>query len=179
MRRIGRPKPAFVQPKGLSPSNKDAMEKMNDVVVQAVEEKSKEVEKAVGEKTDKVLDTVQDNTQKVADKVEDVVEKVAKPLTDIIDKLDDDPRVKKVLDEVTESVVQQVDGREFSCFCFGLKLSLRITRKTPQLSPSKPSAIDNKLPALPSQHGAVAERRPSKVPAQKPSATPSKKISAV
>lgn len=153
------------------------MDKVNDIVVQVVEDKSKEVDKIVAERTDSALDTVQANTQKVADKVEDLVEKAAKPLTDIIDKLDDDPRVKKALDDVTESVVQQVDGREFSCFCFGLKLLLRITRKTPRPSPSKSAVVDSKLPALPSQHAKVSERRQSKVVVRRPSATPAGKTS--
>lgn len=153
------------------------MDKVNDVVIEVINDKSEVVEKIVVKKTDSALDAVQANTQKVADKVEGAVEKVAKPLTDVIDKLDDDPRVKKVLDGVTESVVQQVDGREFSCFCFGLKLSLRITRKTPQSSPSKPSAIDNKLPALPSQDVKVVGRRPSTVAVRRPSATPVGKTS--
>lgn len=169
MRRIKVQSPAFVQPKGLQVTNKDAMEKVDDIVVEKVKEvisekaielveaKSEEIEKKVEDVTDKALDTVQENTQKVADKIEDAVEAAAKPLTDLIDKLDDNPAVKKVLDGVSESIVEQVDGREFSCFCFGWGLSLKISRKRPETSPSTPSAIDSKLPELPPQSEAVKE----------------------
>jgi hypothetical protein len=180
MRRIGSPKPAFVQPKGLSSINKDAMEKVNDLVtVERVEETMKPVEKKVEETTDKVLDTLQESTQTVADKVEDVVEKVVKPLTDVLDKLDDDPRVKAVLDGITESVVEQIDGRVFSCGCFGWMFALRITRKQPQSSPSKEAVLDNKLPELPPQHEEVKESSPPKAPEEiRSETTPSTETSA-
>lgn len=175
MRRITYPKPAFVQPKGLSRTNKDAMDKVvtekveelvTEKAVELIESKSEDVEKKVEETTDKVLDTVQENTQAVADKVEDVVEKVAKPLTDIIDKLDDNPQVKKVLDGITDSVVAQVDGREFSCSLFGWLFALRITRKSPQPSPSKSEVSESKLPELPPPREAVKESPPANPPAE-------------
>lgn len=167
--------PAFVQPKGLPVSNKDAvMEKVNDIItVELVEQKVEEVEKRVEETTDKVLDTVQENTQKVADKVE----AAAKPVTDLIDKLDDDPRMKAVLDGITESVAEQLDGREFSCGCFGWIFALRITRKTHQSSQSTPEAIDNKLPELPPQPEEVKELSQAKSPAETQSDSPSKETS--
>ena len=183
MRRTEVQSPAFVQPKGLQVSNKDAvMEKVNDVVVEKVnevisekavelvEQKTEEIEKTVEDTTDKVLDTVQENTQKVADKIEEI----AKPVTDLIDKLDDNPVVKKVLDTVTESVAEQLDGREFSCGCFGWLFALRITRKTRQSAPSTPAALDSKLPELPPQHEEVKESPPPKAPAEAQSETPSK-----
>lgn len=150
---------------------------MAEIVGELVEKKTEEIEKKAAETTDKVLDDVQANTQKVADKVEDVVEKAAKPLTDLVDKLDDNPHVKKVLDGVTESIVQQVDGREFSCFCFGLGLSLRISRKSRQSSPSKVEGLDNRLPKLPSLNAKAKEVHPSKVVVRRPSAAPVGKTS--
>lgn len=153
----------FVQQKVLSASRKDAMasvvlqaisenkvevvieekkEEIQEKVVELVEQKSEEIAEKIEEQTDKVLDAVQEKTQEVAEKVEEAVEKAAKPLTDLIDKLDDDPRVKAVIDNVTEGIVQQVDGREFSCFCFGLFWSLRISRKRPQSSQPKEEVLE-------------------------------------
>lgn len=164
------------------------MEKVEDVVVEKVKEvvtekavelvesKIEEVETKVEETADKVLDTVQENTQKVADKFEETVEKIAKPVTDLIDKLDDNPAVKKVLDTVTESIAEQVDGREFSCGCFGWMFALRITRKARQSAPSTPAVLDSKLPELPPQHEEVKESPPPSAPAETQSETPSKDI---
>lgn len=176
MQRIKVQSPAFVQPKGLQVSNKDAvMEKVEEVVsekvVELVESKTEEIEKKVEETTDKVLYTVQENTQKVADKVEEAV----KPIADLID---DNPAVKKVLDGTSESIVEKVDGREFSCFCFGWLLSLKISRKLPQSSPSTQAVIDNKLPELPPQHEVVKESPPPKVETESQS-TPSKEETSV
>lgn len=188
MQCITYPKPAFVQPKGLSPSNKDAMDKVvgeqvkevvSEKAVELVEQKAEEVEKKVEETADKVLDTVQENTQVVADKIEDAVEKAAKPVVDLIDKLDDDPRVKAVIDNVTDAVVTQIDGREFSCGCFGWMFALRITRKNPQPSPSKSEVSDNKLPELPPQHEEVKEAPQPTPPAEaQTDPSPSKETSA-
>lgn len=150
----------FVQQKVLSAAGKDAMasvvlevisekkidvvveekkEEIQEKVVELVEQKSEEIAEKVEEQVDKVLDTVEEKTQEVADKIEDAVEKAAKPLTDLIDS---DPRVKAVVDNVTEGIVQQVDGREFSCFCFGLFWSLRISRKRPQSSQPKEEVLE-------------------------------------
>jgi hypothetical protein len=188
MRRIPYPKPAFVQPKGLSPSNKDAMDKVvaeqvkevvTEKAIELVEQKAEEVEKKVEETADKVLDTVQENTQAVADKIEDAVEKATKPVADLIDKLDDDPRVKAVIDNVTDAVAEQLDGREFSCGCFGWMFALRITRKNLQPSPSKSEAIDSKLPELPPQREEAKEPPQPTPPAEAPAdPSPSKEASA-
>lgn len=117
-------------------------EEVQEKVVELVEQKSEQIAEKVEEQTDKALDAVQEKTQEVAEKVEEVVEKAVKPIADIIDKLDDDPRVKAVIDNVTEGIVQQVDGREFSCFCFGLFWSLRISRKRPQSSQTKEEVLE-------------------------------------
>lgn len=188
MRRIGYQKPAFVQPKGLSTTNKDAMnkeevvEKVTEVVsekaIELVESKAEEIEKKVEETTDKVLDTVQENTQAVADKVEDAVEKIAKPVTDLIDKIDDNPVVKEVLDNIAESIVEQVDGRVFSCSCFGWLLSLQITRKNQKPSPSKSEVTENKSSEQPSQSVVVKEEPHSKTPSESQSSDPVKETSA-
>lgn len=167
MRRIGPQKPAFVQPKGLPTTNKDAMNKVvtevvTEKAVELVEQKTEEIEKKVEETTDKVLDTVQENTQAVADKVEDAVEKVLEPMTDVVKKLEENPEVKKVIDTLTESVAEQVDGREFSCSLFGWLFALRITRKSRQTSPSTPSVTESKLPELPLPREEAKESPPPK-----------------
>jgi hypothetical protein len=137
--------------------NKDAMEEIKvqvtEKVVDAVEQKTEEVEK----KVDEALDAVQENTQKVADKIESAVEAAAKPITDLIDKLDDDPKVKAVLDNITSGIVEQVDGREFSCFCFGFDWSLRIARRTPAPSPTTPAATESTESKTPTQSTQKAE----------------------
>jgi hypothetical protein len=170
MRRIKVQTPAFIQPKGLPAINKDAMDKVKEVVtekaVELVEQKAEEVEKKVEETADKVLDTVQENTQVVADKVEDAIETVTKPITDLIDKLDDNPAVKKVIDGISESIVEQVDGRVFSCSLFGWLFALRITRKTPQSSPTKSEETENKPSSSPPQHEEVKESLPPTPPSQ-------------
>lgn len=182
MRRIRAPTAAFVQPKGLPVSNKDAMDKVvekvnNIVTVELVAAKVEEVETKVEETTDKVLDSVQENTQAVADKVEDSIEKGAKPLTDLIDKVDDDPRVNAVLDGFTSAVAEQVDGRVFSCGCFGWLFALRITRKVPPTAPSTPAVTESKLPESTPQHEEVKEWSPPKAPAESQSETPAKETS--
>ena len=170
MRRIKVQSPAFVQPKGLPTINKDAMDKdkvaeiINEKAVELVESKAEEIEKKVEETADKVLDDIQENTQKVADKVEDVIENVTKPLSDLIDKLDDNPAIKKLMDGISESIVEQVDGRVFSCSLFGWLFALRITRKTPQSSPAKPEVIESKQSSSLPQHEEVKESLPTNPP---------------
>lgn len=169
MRRIKVPTTAFVQPKGLPVSNKDAMEEViTTKAIELVESKQEEIEQKVEETADKVLDNVQENTQEVADKIEDVVEKISKPVADLIDKIDDIPVVKEVLDNITGSLVEQVDGRVFSCSCFGFLWSLRITRNNPQPVPSKSKETENKPSEQPSQDVKVEEQPPSSTPSETP-----------
>ena len=61
----------------------------------------------------------------VLDKVEEV--KIEKPeiIEKIIDKLDDIAIVKDAI----ENVVEVVDGRKFSCFCWGWILTVQISQK--------------------------------------------------
>lgn len=156
------------------------VEKVNSTItVELVEQKVEEVEQKVEETADKVLDIVQEKTQAAATKVEDAVEKVAKPVTDLIDKIDDDPRVKAVLDSVTGAVAEQIDGRVFSCGCFGWMFALRITRKTPQPSPSKSEVTESKQPESPLQHVEVKESpQPSPPVETQADSSPSKEVSA-
>lgn len=167
MRRIKVPTTAFVQPKGLPVSNKDAMENIvSEKAIELVESKSEEIEKKVEETTDKVLDTVQENTQEVAEKIEDAVEKATKPIADLIDKIDDNPAVKEVIDNITESIVEQVDGRVFSCSCFGFLWSLQITRNKKDTPPSTQKDAENKSSELPVQNVEVKEQPQSSTPSE-------------
>lgn len=122
---------------------------VKDKVMDAVRGKAGEVSKVAGEKvgevTDKVLDSAEETVEKSAEAVADKIEKAAKPLTDLIDKIDDDPAVKQVLDSIGNAFVTEVDGRDFSCFCFGWNVSLKITRR-PQ---TKSSVLSSTLPAPP------------------------------
>jgi vacuolar-type H+-ATPase subunit H len=155
------------------------MEGINDIVVsqvtdkaiELVESKVEEFEKKAEETVDEVLDTVQENTQKVADDIEDAVEKAAQPLKDLID---NDPRVKAMLDSVTDAVGDQFDGREFSCGCFGWMFALRIARKSPQQSQSTSKVIDGKLSELPDPREEVGEMLPPKTPSESQSMDPVK-----
>jgi vacuolar-type H+-ATPase subunit H len=113
---------------------------VTEKVVEQLEQKSEEVEKKVEETVDKVLDSVEETTQKVAD---EVVTSAVKPVADLIDKIDDDPRVKAVLDNITSGIVEQVDGRMFSCFCLGFDFSLRISRRTPAPPQTKSAETQN------------------------------------
>lgn len=140
------------------------VEKVSDVVsVELVEQKVDEVEKKVEDATDKVLDTVQENTQKVADKVEEAVEKATKPIEDLIKK---DARIEAVYVGVTDSIAVQLDGREFSCGCFGWLFALRITRKPRKSVPATPLVTESKLPELPLPREEAKELPPSKTPAE-------------
>lgn len=191
MRRIKVPTTAFVQPKGLQVSNKDAVmekvvneqivEKVTEVVnekaIELVESKSEEIEKKVEETTDKVLDTVQENTQEVAEKIEDAIEKVSKPIADLIDKIDDNPAVKEVLENITDSIVEQVDGRVFSCSCFGFLWSLQITRNKKNTPPSKSKDAESKSSESPVQSVEVKEQPSSSTPSETQSVDPVKDTS--
>ena len=115
---------------------------VTEKAVELVETKAEEI----GDKAGKVVD---DELGKVEEKVNDLLKtfegrlkevEAVKKVENIVDKLDDNPAVKKVMDEVADSVIEQVDGRAFSCGCFGWNLSLRISRKKTQSSPTKPLA---------------------------------------
>lgn len=122
---------------------------VKDKVVEVVKSKAGEISKVAGEKvgevTDKVLDSAEDKVEKSAEAVAKEIEKAAKPLTDLIDKIDDDPAVKQVLDSIGNAFVTEVDGRDFSCFCWGWKVSLKITRRPLTTT----GVISSTLPAPP------------------------------
>lgn len=156
--------PAFIQPKGLSVSNKDAMENVNDIVVnkvvEVVDKVVEVVDSKVEEVTDKALDVAEDGLQKAVEVVGDTV---VKPIADLLDNISDNPIVQGVVDRITDSIAEQVDGRVFSCFCLGWGLSLKISRKRPQPTQSKDEVLDSTLPELPPPREVVKELPPPTV----------------
>lgn len=185
--------PAFVQPKGLLVSNKDAvMEKIDDIIVQKVskvvsenavelvESNVEDIGDKVGSMADKQLDKVE---EKVADLLKTAEARIqemeaTKQIGALVDKLDDNPAIKKVLDTVGDSIVEQVDGRVFSCFCVGWGLSLKISRRHRQQSPSTHLVIDSKLPELPSLPVVVKESLPPKALVESQQTAPVEQTSA-
>jgi hypothetical protein len=126
------------------------MEKVvTDKVVEVMKGKADEISKVAGEKvrdvTDKALDSAEETVEKSAEAAAKELEKVAKPLTDFIDKIDDDPAVKQVLDSIGSAFVTEVDGRDFSCVCWGWNVSLKITRRPLTTS----GVLSSTLPAPP------------------------------
>lgn len=124
-----------------------------EVVVELVESKKEEIiEKItdqIKDKKDEIVkkaDDVLDNSETVVEKsVEEVgkkIEEVAKPILDLIES---NPQIASIID----SVVDQVNGREISCSCWGFLWSLHITRKTHHNLPSKFEETQNKLKSQP------------------------------
>jgi hypothetical protein len=139
---------------------KDAMEKVQEIVSQnseAIEKKVEEVMEQKAEEIDKKVDEAEVKLEAVAEKAADEIEKKVDEILDVAP-----PEVKKVLDIVGSNLVEVVDGRDFSCFCFGFLVSLRITRKDKKSSPSKSEETLNiELPPLP-QGSLQAEPLPPK-----------------
>ena len=104
--------------------------------MEKVESKAEEIGDKVGEIADKELTKLEEKVEDLLNTINKKAEEseVVKQVEAVIDKWDDNPMVK----EVTESVIEQVDGRVVSCFCFGWNLSLRIDRKKSPSSQTKP-----------------------------------------
>lgn len=104
--------------------------------MEKVESKAEEIGDKVGEIVDKELTKLEEKVEDLLNTINKKVEEseVVKQVEAVIDKWDDNPMVK----EVSESVIEQVDGRVVSCFCFGWNLSLRINRKKSPSSQTKP-----------------------------------------
>ena len=170
---------AFIAQKGFLTPSKDAMEKVDDVVVETVtelieskkdevvekvveqlEEKKEEIEK----KVDEVADKVEEAVEKAAEEVGKKLEEAAKPLADIIDKLDDNPQIAKTLDMIDDVIGDQLDGREISCSCFGWLVALRIARKSKASPQSKSEETPKTQTESPSQNSKVEEERPPTAP---------------
>lgn len=172
---------SFIAQKGFLTPSKDAMEKVDDIVVEKVtdlieskkdevlekvvdqiEEKKEEIEK----KVDEVADKAEEAVEKAADELGKKLEEVAKPLADLIDKIDDNPQVAKALDMIDDVIGDQLDGREISCSCFGWLVALRIARKSNDSLPAKSVETAKTQTESPSQNSKVEEERPPTAPQQ-------------
>lgn len=113
---------------------------VSEKAVELVESKAEEIGDKVGKVVDDELGKVEEKVNHLIKTIEGRLKEVeaVKKVENIVDKLDDNPAVKKVMDEVSDSVIEQVDGRVVSCGCFGWDLSLRISRKKSRSSPTKP-----------------------------------------
>lgn len=124
------------------------MEKVQEVLSQnseAIEKKVEEVMEQKAEEIDKKVDEAEVKIEAAAEKAADELEKKVDEIMDAAP-----PEVQKVLDIVASNLVEVVDGRDFSCSCFGFLVSLRITRKDKKSSPSKSEeTLSIELPPLP------------------------------
>ena len=122
-------------------------------VVTKVEEKVVELAPKVVELTDAaVVQTqavVEDTTQKVSDAVTAAVESSA-----VVQKvealIESNPEVKVAAKKLEAALVKEVDGRMFTCWCFGWWWSLKITGRDPRKLLATPSPSSNAVPPLPS-----------------------------
>lgn len=89
---------------------------------------------------DKIEEVVETKVEEVTVKLDDVLDKVQevtieepKVIEKIVDKLDDVP----VINEAMKNMVEVIDGRAFTCSCWGWLFVLRISRKARNIPPSK------------------------------------------
>ena len=107
---------------------------VSEKVIEIVEEKKEEIKERVKSEADKELDKVEEKVQDLLDTINGHLKEV-EAAKDVAP-----PAVKKVIDLVEEGIIEEVDGRVFSCFCLGWNLALRISRKKTPSSPTKPLA---------------------------------------
>jgi hypothetical protein len=109
-----------------------------DIEKTLVAEVSKLVEDAVPkveELTDNVLDeaqvAVEDATKAALDAITEAID--SNPVVEKIEAvIDSNPQLKDAVDKLESKIVEAVDGRLFSCWCFGWWFSLKITRQDPR-----------------------------------------------
>ena len=124
--------------------------KVEEVVEQQiapkVEEKVVEVTTAALEQTQTV---VEDTTKKASDAVVAAVESsvVVQKVEALIES---NPQAKAVVEKLEAALVKEVDGRMFTCWCFGWWWSLKITGQDPRKVPSTPVQSTTVTPPLPS-----------------------------
>jgi hypothetical protein len=107
------------------------MEAVEKKIEEVLESKTEEIDKKVDEAEVKIEETVENVATDIEKKIEDILENAS-------------PEVKKVVDVVESKLIEVIDGRVFSCSCFGFLWSLRIARKSPQTPPSKSEETQNK-----------------------------------
>jgi len=119
------------------------LEQVTDLIEQAVPVPSTdEVTEKVVEQTAVALDQVQtlveDTTAKVSDLITDAIE--SNSVVQKVDALiDSNPEVKAAVDKLEAKLVEVVDGKGFTCWCFGWWWTLKINRHDPRKPLSTPS----------------------------------------
>lgn len=124
------------------------------------------------EVTDKVVEQVAIAVDQVEAVVEDVTAKVSELVTDAIESnpvvqkvealIDSNPEVKAAVDKLEAKLVEMVDGKGSTCWCFGWWWTLKITRRDPRKTPSTPSLSSETVAPAPSVE--VKEWSPPTVP---------------
>jgi hypothetical protein len=141
------------------------VDKVEEVVAK-LEEKVVELAPKVVELTDAALvqtqSVVEDTTQKVSDAVTAAVESnvVVQKVEALIES---NPEVKAAVEKLEAALVKEIDGRMFTCWCFGWWWSLKITGRDPRKLLATPSPSSDVVPPLPSTQ--VPEWSPPKSPA--------------
>ena len=137
------------------------VEQVKEKVEDAVEQNLETIEVKVSETADKVLDKTEEVVEKTAEKIGEAVEE---KVEEILKKVEDIPIVGKAVEAIAEGLVDQVDGRMFSCSCGSWQVSLRISRKDRSPPPSKSAESENKQSLSPSQDTQPKESLPPKPP---------------
>ena len=121
-------------------------EAIEQQIAPKVEEKGVEVTTAALEQTQTV---VEDTTKKASDAVVAAVESsvVVQKVEALIES---NPQAKAVVEKLEAALVKEVDGRMFTCWCFGWWWSLKITGQDPRKVPSTPVQSTTVTPPLPS-----------------------------
>jgi len=132
-------------------------DKLDEVIVN-VEEKASEVTDAV---LDKTQDVVADATEKASNAVVAAIESNS-TVQKIEDLIESNSQAKAVVDSLESAFVKEVDGRVFSCGCFGWLFSLKITRQNKKTLPATSSPKTDTDQPLPSTQ--VSEWSPPKTP---------------
>ena len=132
-------------------------DKLDEIVVK-VEEKTSEVTDAV---LDKAQDAVTDATEKASNAVVAAIES-NETVQKIEALIESNSQAKAVVESVEAAFVKEVDGRVFSCSCFGWLFSMKITHQNKKTLPATSSPKIDKDQPLPSAQ--VSEWSPPKSP---------------
>jgi len=142
------------------------VEQVTDLIEQAVPVPSvDEVTEKVVEQTAVALDQVQtvveDTTAKVSESITAAIE--SNSVVQKVDALiDSNPEVKAAVDKLEAKLVEVVDGKSFTCWCFGWWWTLKINRRDPRKPLSTPSP--STVTAAPVPSAEVKEWSPPTAP---------------
>lgn len=120
----------------------EIIESKKEEVIEKITDQIESKKDEIVKKADDVLDSSEVAIEASVEEAGKKIEEVAKPVLDLIES---NPQVASIID----SVVDQVDGRDISCSCWGFLWSLHITRKSPLTPPSKSEDSSRKSKAQP------------------------------